>query len=206
MLTDRFDRFFRSDEQKDEEANKIVSLLKDSPHLAELRRARDEKRLTRIRELLAQRERLNQDHAAVLRSLEAAVVQAQEKEKRAHEALEAATRERVTAEHARLCQSLDFDFNPGKLRDELEKLAPAEINDFVYEMGKADEEARRAAKFEQRPGPKTRATNEVKNVIFNSNRDAVDKKRASIKAAITEAESMKLQAIPYDQIMSALPH
>jgi hypothetical protein len=204
MLSERFDKFFRTAEQKDAEADEIVSLLKDSSHLAELRRARDEKRLNRIRELLAQREQFNREHGAKLPGLEAAVIEAQEKEKAAHAAVETASRERVNAEHARLCQSLDFDFNARKLRDELEKLAPAEINDFIYEMVKADEEARREAKFEQQLGPKARITGEVKNVIFKSNRDAVDKKRASIKAAITEAESMKLQAISYDQIIARL--
>jgi hypothetical protein len=71
-------------------------------------------------------------------------------------------------------------------------------------MIKADEKARAELRVDQRPGAKAWITGEVKKQIVNSNHDAVDKKRAYIKAAIAEAEAMKLNAIPLDDILARL--
>ncbi len=205
MLTERLNRFFKSDEEKAAEAaDEIVSLLKDSPQLELLRRERDDRRLTRLRELLAQRDQINQDWAAAVPALEAAILEAQEKERLAHEALQAATRERAAAQHSRLCASLDYSFNVSKIDGEIKKTAPQEIDDFLYEMLTADEKARNEFKLGYRPGAKARITGEVKVTIIDSNSQAVEKKRAYIKAAIAEAEGMKFNVIPADQITARL--
>jgi hypothetical protein len=91
MLTERFDRFFKTDESKVKEAEKIVALLKDSPELEERRQERDKKRLARIRELLAEREQIERAYAEAIPELTANVTEAQERENRAQEALKAAT-------------------------------------------------------------------------------------------------------------------
>jgi hypothetical protein len=58
MLTERFDRFLKTDEAKLKEADEIMALLKNSPEVEQRRRDHDEKRLARIRELLAQCEQV----------------------------------------------------------------------------------------------------------------------------------------------------
>jgi hypothetical protein len=176
MITERCNYFFRTDKEKAKEADKIMSLLKDSPALNEARRDRDKKRLSRVRALLAERDRIQRDHGATLQRLESAVIESQEKEKRAHEALQAATRNRVNAEAAKSNASLDLSFNRSKLEGEVRSLAPAEIGDFILEMLAVDEKARLELKVEQRSGPKGWLTGEVKHTIVNSNSEAVDKK------------------------------
>jgi hypothetical protein len=136
--------------------------------------------------------------------LQAAVDEAQQKEKAAHDELRAASQERVNAEHARLGASCELSLKLSNVEAEIKKAAPREIDDFVWEMLKVDEKARLELDVEQRPGPKARITGHVKNRILYSNRAAVEKKRAYIKAATAEAEAMKLQAIPHDQIIARL--
>ncbi len=205
MLTDNFgDRFFRSDEDKVKEAGEILALLKDSPELQERTRQREEKRVSSIRQLLARRDEISRVHAETMPGLEAAQDEARENEKRAHEVLQAATQERVNAEHARLSASLDFSFNLSKLEAEIESAVPREIDEFIHEMLKADEAARLEYKSEHRPGPKARLTGQVTSSVINSNTQSVDAKRAYLKSAIAEAENMKLQAIPHDQIVARL--
>jgi hypothetical protein len=58
MLTERFDRFLKTDEAKLKEADEIMALLKNSPEVEQRRRDHDEKRLARIRELLPQCEQV----------------------------------------------------------------------------------------------------------------------------------------------------
>jgi hypothetical protein len=204
MLTERFDRFFKADEDKIKEAEQIIGLLKDSPELKERIRQRDEKRLANIRRLIAQRDGISQLRAATMPGLEAARDEALEKEKRAHGALQVATQERVNAEGARLSASLDFSFRVSTVEGEIKKAAPREIDEFVLEMIKADEAARLEYNIEQRPGPKSRIIGHVTSALFNSNKQAVDAKREYLKSAIAKAESMKLQAIPHDQIIARL--
>jgi hypothetical protein len=204
MLTERFDRFFKSDAEKLNEAEQIIALLQDSPELQERTRQRDEKRLAKIRQLLAEREEINRAQAETMPRLRAAVEEAEQKEKRAHEAVQAAVRERIDADLARLGASGDFSFRLSSVEAEIKKAAPREIDDFIFEMVGADEKARLELNVEHRPGPKARFTGEQKVRVVNSNHEAVEKTRVYIKAATAEAENMKLQAIPHDQLVARL--
>ena len=199
-----FERFFRTDDEKIKEAEQILALLKDSPELQERHRQRDEKRLAGIRQLLADRDNTKREEAESMPRFRKAVEEAHEKEKRAHEALQAATRERINAEYSRSGASGDFSLKLSKIEAEIRKAAPREIDDFIYEMLTADEKARLQLKVENMPGPKAWITGESKVRVINSNREAVEKKRAYIKAAKDEAEAMKLQAIPRDQVVARL--
>lgn len=204
MLTERFDRFFRSDDAKEKEADEILSLLKNSPELKERQRQRDDKRVASVRELLAKREEIQREKESTMPALIAARAAAEEREKQAHEALQAATQERVNAEHARFSASLDFSAKLSKIEGELTKLAPREIDEFIWQMQKAEIEARSQVKVEHRPGPRSRFTGVVTSLIVESNRKDVDQKLAYIRAAIEEARAMKFQALPHEQIVSRL--
>jgi hypothetical protein len=204
MLTERFDRFFKSDDEKIAEAESILSLMKDSPELQERARQRDEKRLTRIRQLLAERDEINRVHAETMPVLIATRDQAQAKEKRAAEALQAATRERVNAEHARAAASGDFSLKISQIESEIRKRAPREIDEFIYEMVKADEKARLEHRTEIKPGPVARIIGRITKNIVESNGQAIGARRQAIKAAITEAEAMKLQALALEDIAARL--
>jgi hypothetical protein len=154
--------------------------------------------------LLAQREDIDRERAETMPRLQSARDEEQRKEQKAHEDLQATTRERVNADQARLSASLDFSFKLSTVEAEIKKASPREIAEFIYEMLKADEVARLEYNIEQRPGRKSRIIGQVTSTVFNSNKKAVDAKRAYLKTAIAEAENMKLQAIPHNQIVARL--
>lgn len=204
MLTERFERFFKTDDEKVREAEKIIGLLKDSPELQQRNRERDEMRVAGIRQHLADREELLQEQSQTMPRLRAAVAEAQDREKCAQEALQAASRERINAEYARLGASSDFSVRLANVESEIRKAAPPEIDDFIREMVGEDEKARHALDVQHKPGPKSWITGTHSISITHSNRAAVEKARAYIKAAIAEVEAMKLQAIAHDQAISRL--
>jgi hypothetical protein len=68
----------------------------------------------------------------------------------------------------------------------------------------SDEKVRGELRYDERLGKKTRITGEIKSKIVDSNLEAVEKKRAYIKAARAEAEEMKLKAIPHDEVIRRL--
>lgn len=204
MLTDRLKQVFRSDDEKIAEADEIISLLKDSPTLDALQRERDERRLGEIRSLLAKREQLQKKTAATLPGLQAAVLEAQEVENRAHDAWLAASRERVNIEYERLTASLDSNFAIGEIERQIMSLAPHEIDDFLCEMMTRDEKARRDLKVEQRRGPEAVFTGNVQEMIFTSNTKAVASLRECIKRAVVEAQALKFAVIPFGEVISRL--
>jgi hypothetical protein len=204
MLTDGFNRFFKSDEEKIAEAEEIISFLKDSPALEALRRERDDKRIAKQRELLSRLETLQREKATTMPQLEAAVVEAKEAEKLANDALLAAARKVSDAEHARLSKSLDLSFAIGVVEAEINRSAPTEIDAFISELTTADEKARGELKIEQRLGPKGRITGEHTEMIFESNKDSVTAARDYIRNGIAEAQSLKLQTHPLDEIVRRL--
>jgi hypothetical protein len=204
MLTDRLSRFLKTDDEKTKEANDILSFLKDSPALTERAREREEKRLGRIREFLAQRDNISNERAETMRGLQVALSEAKSNEARAVEALGHAIRERLNAEQAQFGASFDYSHKLSQVEAELKKLAPAEIDEFIREMLKADDQARLQLDTEVRPGLASRLTGTVHTTIVNSNLDAVAIKRDYIKAAIHEAEGMKLQSMTQDEVVSRL--
>ena len=204
MLTDRFNRFVKTDEENKTETERIISLLKDSPELEERARKRDLARLERLQELLARRAAVERDRDETMPRLRAAVEAAQDREKRAHEALQVATRARVTAEDTRLSASLDANAKLSNLEAAIRRLAPREIDDFIWEMRKALDEARRETRVEIRPGPKARFTGVISHEIISSNCKAVDQKCAYIQNAIADAEAMKRQPIAHEDITRRL--
>jgi hypothetical protein len=130
-------------------AEQVLRLLKDSPALEEARRARDEKRLATIRERIVERDRIKREQAETMPRLQRAVEGAAQKERRLHDELQAAIRERVNAEHARVGASGDFSLRLSQVEAEIKKAAPREIDEFIYEMLKADEKARLELDVEQ---------------------------------------------------------
>jgi hypothetical protein len=99
--------------------------------------------------------------------LEAAVAEAREKERLAHQAVQAAAQEAINAEQARLGGSFDFSFRLSQLEAEIKKNSPQEIDEFIYEMRKADEKARLELKHghDRDQGTGLRATWEAQLLI-----------------------------------------
>lgn len=202
-MLERFDKFFKSDNDKLAEADRVLSLLSDSPAFRERQRELEEKRLETLRGLLAKREQTERQQAELLPGLNDAVAEAERKEKAAVEALQAARRQRIAAEQASRAAA-EFTLKLSQIDGEIRKAAPREIDEFIREMLEADEKARLEVRTELRPGRKSFITGQATTRIVDSNLAAVNRKREYLRKAIAEAEAMKSQAVPLEEIAARL--
>jgi hypothetical protein len=199
MVLERFNRLFKTDSDKDADVVRAIELLR--PELSRRMLEEDEKRVTRCLELLAQREAIEREKAETMATLRAALVEAQEEEQRLADTLQSARRKCVAAEYARLAARSDFISKLSPIDEELRNYVPEEIEQFIGEMHKADNETRLKLDTTTRSGRPNR-TGHIVDSIFYSNRAAIEERRRYIKAAITEAHEIRFE--PLSRIVKRL--
>jgi hypothetical protein len=179
----------------------ITSLLE--PELKDRRRQREDQRLTRCRELLAERERIEAERDESAARLCQVVAEAEREEQQAQAAVSAAKRKRATASIESVSVAAGFRFKLANIAHELESLAPPEIAEFIGEMLTLEEKARLALRFEERRTEPHWVTGK-RELICNSNGEANLERIEAIRSAIAQAKTMKLSATPGDEIIKRL--
>jgi hypothetical protein len=179
----------------------MASLLE--PELRDRRQQREDQRLNRCRELLAEREQIEAARDEASTKLSQAVTEAEREEKEAQTALAAAKRKRATASAESLSVAGGFRFKLANVSRELGTLASPEIAEFIGEMIDADQQTRLALRFDEgRSEP--HFISGRREQIISSNREAIIERIAAIRVAVSEAKAMKFSATPRDEIVRRL--
>ena len=179
----------------------MASLLE--PELRDRRQQREDQRLNRCRELLAEREQIEAARDEASAKLSQAVTEAGREEKEAQAALAAAKRKRATASAESLSVTGKFRFKLANVTRELGTLAPSEIAEFIGEMIDADQQTRLALRFDERRSEPHFISGKREQII-SSNREAIMERIEAIRMAISEAKKMKISAIPREEIVKRL--
>jgi len=142
-----FEKFLRSDEEKEREIDEILGLLKDLNFLEERRRERDEDCLAKRRAAAAEVGGSQAELAARLPSLDDAILKADRRKQEAEKELTSAKAALVRAHHDRRVASFECDHVVSRSEAILRETAPAEIDAFIHEVNGHFHRRKRASKL-----------------------------------------------------------
>ena len=119
-----FERFFHSTpDEANKEAQRLVTLLHESPAMHQLEAEREQARLSKVRELLQQREQLQRTREESLPPLRAATAKAKNREQECREKLRKAIQESAGCVNQEVTASSSFKSQIDAIDGEIIKLA-----------------------------------------------------------------------------------
>lgn len=187
------------------ELYEIADLLSDE--LTERRAQRDQRRLAKLKELLAAEKMIIEQCAGTMPALETAAAIARADELRIESELQSARQRRICAELERMGASLEFTSRFDSIKAGIRKLAPPVINDFIHKMVDELQTTRLQIDTRERLGEANFLTGRRK-VHFISNKKSVEDRLSAIRQVIVDAELMKTSTLSEGKIaerLEALP-